>query len=85
MSVSQIEISPQIKDELIAELKKYLDDELDIQLGGFDAQFLLEFFERQLGCYYYNQGLADALQTFEGKVAEFADSIYELEKQPGSK
>ena len=32
------------KEQLIAELKKYLDDELDIQLGGFDAQFLLEFF-----------------------------------------
>lgn len=83
--MSQIEIAPQVKEELIAELKKYLDDELDIQLGGFDAQFLLEFFERQLGCYYYNQGLADALRTFEGKVTEFADSVYELEKQPGTR
>lgn len=83
--MAQIEIAPQVKEELIAELKRYLDDELDIQLGGFDAQFLLEFFERQLGCYYYNQGLADALQAFEAKVSEFADCIYELEMQPDSK
>jgi len=83
--VTQIELAPQLKEELVAQLKKYLDDELDIQLGGFDAQFLLEFFEQQLGCYYYNQGLADALQGFEGKVSEFADLIYELEKRPDGK
>lgn len=83
--MAQIDIAPRVKEELITELKSYLDKELDIQLGGFDAQFLLEFFERQLGCYYYNQGLADALQAFEGKVSELADSIYELEKQPDSK
>ena len=79
--MAEINLDPTLKEELVAALKKYLDDELDIQLGGFDAQFLLEFFERRLAGHYYNQGLADALKAFEAKMTEFGDLIYELEQQ----
>jgi uncharacterized protein (DUF2164 family) len=41
---------------------------------------LLDFFSHQVGNYFYNQGLADALQAFEGKIEEFADIVYQLEK-----
>ena len=80
--MARMELDAKLKEELIAELKAYLDQELDIQVGGFDAQFLLEFFEKKLGCHYYNQGLADALAAIEGKVAEFGDLVYELEQRP---
>ena len=55
-------------------------DELEIEVGGFDAEFLLDFFAEQVGCFYYNQGLADALSAIENKVQEFSDLVYELEK-----
>ena len=38
------------------------------------------FFAEQVGCFYYNQGLADALSAIEYKVQEFSDLVYELEK-----
>jgi len=41
---------------------------------------LLDFFAEQVGCFYYNQGLADALSAIENKVQEFSDLVYELEK-----
>lgn len=79
-----IELDAKLKEQLVEELKNYLDGELDIQLGGFDAQFLLDFFAARLGCHYYNQGLADALKAFEGKIAECGELIYELEKSPAA-
>jgi uncharacterized protein (DUF2164 family) len=37
-----------------------------------------------MGCYYYNQGLADGLKTFENKMEDVEEGIFELEKVPPS-
>lgn len=80
--MSGIELKPELREALAEKLKNYLDEELGVELGGFDAQFLLDYFASQLGCYYYNQGLADALTAFEGKLGEVGELIYELEQLP---
>ncbi len=80
-----IELDPKLREELVSSLQRYLDDELSVQLGGFDVQFLLEFFENSLACHYYNQGLADALKAFEQKASEIGELVYELEQSPGGK
>lgn len=80
--MSAIELDPVIKEAMVKRLQSYLAEELDIELGGFDAQFLLDFFAEQLGCQYYNQGLADALNAFQTKVEECSELVYELEQAP---
>jgi uncharacterized protein (DUF2164 family) len=80
--MSEIELDEASKQQLIGKLKRYADEELGVDLGGFDAQFLLDFFAEQMGCYYYNQGLADALQAMSGKLDECRDLVFELEKSP---
>lgn len=77
----KIELQDTVKQELVRKLQVYLADELDLELGGFDAEFLLDFFAEQMGGYFYNQGLADALASFESKLEEIADSIYQLEQE----
>ena len=39
---------------LVAGLSRYLKDELDLEVKGFDAEFLLDFVSERLGPYYYN-------------------------------
>ncbi|MFN3163809.1 MAG: DUF2164 domain-containing protein [Pseudohongiellaceae bacterium] len=80
--MSAIKLDPAVKEAMVARLQAYLADELDIELGGFDAQFLLDFFSVQLGCHYYNQGLTDALGAFQGKMEECSELVYELEQVP---
>ena len=80
--MSAIELDPAIKEAMVKRLQSYLAEELDIELGGFDAQFLLDFFSEQLGCHYYNQGLTDALSAFQNKVEECSELVYELEQAP---
>ena len=75
-----IDLDSSVKAEIVSKIQKYFTEELQHEIGGFEAEFLLDFFSHQVGNYFYNQGLADALQAFEGKIEEFADIVYRLEK-----
>ena len=77
-----IELEEGVREELTEKLKTYFLENLDRELGGFEAQFLLDFLSEQFACYYYNQGLADALTAMEKKNEEIGELIYELEKLP---
>lgn len=80
MSVVQLESSE--KQEAIEAIQRYLQEELQIEIGTFDAGFLLDFFSEQVGFRYYNQGLAAALQAMTVKLEEANELVYELEVSP---
>ena len=80
--MKNIELDQTTKEAVVERIKDYFSNELQQEIGGFEAQFLLDFFCEQVGLYYYNQGLADALQAFENKIEEFSESVYELQRDP---
>ena len=61
-------------------LRGYLKAELDLEVGGLEAEFLLDFMAERLGPRVYNQGLGDARFAFSKRADEIAEVIYELEK-----
>lgn len=77
--MSAITLSKEEKDILTHKLQKYLESELDIEMGQFDAEFLLEFFSKELGGYFYNRGLLDAQAIFDIKMDDVKESIYQAE------
>lgn len=77
---SSISFSKAEKEQLIPKIKMYLKDELDQDIGNFDAEFLLDFFSEEVGAYFYNRGIRDALDTLDSRVDELKESIYVLEK-----
>jgi uncharacterized protein (DUF2164 family) len=78
--MEKLEFTSVEKDQIVHKVKTYFRDELDQEIGGFDAEFLIDFFSAQIGTYFYNRGLQDAHQLFTQKVEEFGDSIYEIEQ-----
>ena len=78
--MSNIKIESKRKNELVIELQSYLQDELDLEVGQFDADFLLDFMVKNLGPAIYNQALNDSLKVFESKMMDVSDGIYEIEK-----
>ena len=74
-----IEFTKEEKELLVQKLKHYFTNELDEEIGQFDAEFLLDFFGKEMGVYYYNRGLIDAQDIFKSRVDSITDSIYELE------
>jgi uncharacterized protein (DUF2164 family) len=78
--MSKIEFTPEQKNVIIQKIQGYFQDELDQEMGQFDAEFLLDFFSKEVGAYYYNQGLHDAQAMIEKQLENIADAIYEIEK-----
>ena len=74
--MSDIELDPAVKTAAIWKVQKYFLEELQQEIGSFDAEFLLDFFAKNVGAYYYNQGLADALKSFELKMEDINEVIY---------
>jgi uncharacterized protein (DUF2164 family) len=79
--LADIELDSSVKVDVVAKIQKYFQDELHQELGSFDAEFVLDFFSKEVGVYYYNQGLADALKSFELKMEDVSDAVYQLEKE----
>lgn len=76
----QIEFSKDEKAVLVGRLQRYFNDELDHEIGQFDADFLLDFIAKEMGAYFYNQGLADAQTVVEKRMQDVTEGIYELEQ-----
>lgn len=79
--MSDIEFTTQEKESMVDKLQSYFEKELDQDLGQFDAEFLLDFFSKEIGAYYYNRGLHDARAVFEARVQSIDDDIYAIEKE----
>jgi len=78
--MSKIVLDKPSLDLLESRLKKYFEDELDYELGQFEAQFLLDFIGKEMGSYFYNQGVRDAQAMFSSRVDDLLLAFDELEK-----
>jgi uncharacterized protein (DUF2164 family) len=81
--LAEIKLDDSVKVEVVAKLQKYFQDELQQEIGSFDAEFMLDFFSKEVGGFYYNQGLADVLKNFESKMQDVGELICQLEKETG--
>ena len=71
------------KDDRIAlagALRAYLKDELDVVVGGLDAEFLLDFMAERVGPRFYNQGLRDAATALAKRMDVLTEALEELER-----
>ena len=79
--MSKIEFSNQQKEQIVNKLQSYFEQQLDQELGQFDAEFLLDFVSKELGAFYYNQGLQDARTVLEQRLQTIDDDLYAIEKE----
>ena len=78
--MSIIEFNKDEKETLKRKVQLYFQEELDQKIGGFDAEFLLDFFAEEVGVFFYNKGLYDAQALLQSRLDSIADAIYEIEK-----
>lgn len=78
--MSEIMFSNEEKERLVSKVKGYFFNELEQDIGGFEAEFLIDFFSKEVGPHFYNRGLSDAQILFSTKADELSYQIQELEK-----
>lgn len=69
------------KEALATAIQDYMQDELSIEIGQFDSEFLIDFITEKLGAVYYNKGVEDAKSLIERRMLEVSDELYEIEKE----
>ncbi|CAM2886910.1 DUF2164 domain-containing protein [Vibrio neptunius] len=78
--MSKIEFTSQQKQAMSSALLRYLEDELNIEIGQFDAEFMMDFIIEAFGPAFYNKGLTDAQMVMQRKVMDIADEIDEIKQ-----
>ncbi len=78
--MTKIEFSKDEQKNIVNKIKLYFSEELDQEIGEFDATFLLEFFSKEIGTYFYNQGLYDAQSILANRLDSINDAILDLRK-----
>lgn len=78
--MTAIEFNAEEKAVITQKLQRYLADELSLEVGQFDAEFLLDFISEEVGCYFYNRGLYDAQTVLSERFEDIGDAIVALEK-----
>lgn len=71
------------KARMVSKIKSYFEDELQQEIGGFEAEFLIDFFAKEIGPHFYNRGLFDAHQVLTEKMEEVGYVLQELENPEG--
>lgn len=78
--MKDIEFTRQEKRQIVPKIQEYVEEELDLELGNFDAEFLLDFIAKEIGPYFYNRGVYDARATLDKKMEAVGDALLLLEK-----
>ncbi|EGR2042201.1 DUF2164 domain-containing protein [Vibrio parahaemolyticus] len=69
------------KETLASAIQDYMQDELSIEIGQFDSEFLIDIITDKLGAVYYNKGVEDAKAVIERRMLEMSDELYEIEQE----
>ncbi|MCU0425314.1 MAG: DUF2164 domain-containing protein [Candidatus Kapabacteria bacterium] len=78
--MTDIQFSAKEKEAMTERLREYVQEELDHELSRFEAEFLLGFFTKEIGVYFYNRGLYDAQAILTKRLEDLTESILSLEK-----
>ena len=78
--MAEITFTRDERDIICRKIQLYMREELEQEVGQFDAGFLLDFFAEEIGPYFYNRGLYDAQAILESRLENIAEAIYDIEK-----
>ena len=77
--MAEIKLSKEQQVSAISKLQGYFEQELDRELGQFEAEFLLEFIMKELGSSIYNQALYDAQSLLSAKIEDVFAEIEQFD------
>jgi uncharacterized protein (DUF2164 family) len=75
-----IEFPREARSRLVESIQRYFSEKLDSSIGNLDAEFLLEFFVKEIGPAIYNQAVRDAQAVLQDRVVELDAICFEGEE-----
>lgn len=71
------DLSPEDRNEAIDSLRRFLNEELEVEMSEMQAEFLLGFFLMEIAPFSYNRGVEDAKAFFMAKAEDLGGICFE--------
>jgi uncharacterized protein (DUF2164 family) len=78
--MAKIELDCKTAEVLAAAVAQHLKEELEVEIGVFEAGDLVRILAERIGPVFYNQGLKDAQALLRARLETITDAIEGLEK-----
>jgi uncharacterized protein (DUF2164 family) len=75
------ELPKRTRDDAIASIKRYFEENLPEPIGDLPAGLLLDFFMEEVGPVIYNRAIGDAQTRMQLRVSDMSGELYEDEFQ----
>ena len=72
-----IEFNKEETADALASLQRYFREELEEELSGMRAKFLLDYILKEIAPLAYNQGVKDAEMFFRAKIEDLPGTCFE--------
>lgn len=72
-----IKLKSETVQDIIPSIQRYVHEELDLEISGLEAKFLLEYFLAEAGPFVYNKGVSDAETYLRDRVADLPGVCFE--------
>ena len=76
-----IELSKELRNQAIASIERYFQENMDERIGNLAAGALLGFFLEEIGPVIYNRAVADTQERLLARVSEVDLEVHEDEFQ----
>ena len=74
-----IEIEKEAAERMRESIRRYVDDEWELDIGDLKASLFLEFIAKEIGPSIYNQAVRDVKQQVLLQVDDVEDSLHQAE------
>ena len=78
-----IALTPEERRAAAARLRALLAEQLDVEIGGLEAEALLDGLAKEVGAVFYNRALADARAVVAAKAEDIDDALHALDRDSG--
>ena len=65
-----IQLTKEQKAEAVSKIKLYLEKNFQVELGNLHVEIFLEYLTENIGLYYYNKAIGEALAFMNEKTEE---------------
>lgn len=72
-----LELPKEETEALLASLRRYCREELEVELGDLRAKLLLDYIAQEIAPFAYNRGVADAEKFFRARAEDLPATCFE--------
>jgi uncharacterized protein (DUF2164 family) len=72
-----IELTKQESADLVYSLQRFFRDELEVDLNDMRAKFVLDFIQKEIAPFAYNQGVKDSQTYLQGRIEDLPAMCFE--------